>query len=245
MKHLTFKELTRFLKPKIGRSNELNRNIWLEATLKKIPNGSRILDAGAGEGQFKKYCSHLKYVAQDFGRYDGKGDGMGIQMGTWDQSGLDIISDITEIPEADGSFDAVMCIEVLEHIPNPAGALREFARLLRSGGYLVITAPFCSLTHFSPYHFSTGFNRYFYEKFLTENRFEILEMQKNGDFFEYLAQEIRRLPEICKTYASFKDSLYQRFVRFAILRLLEKYDRSDRGSSELLCFGYHVFAQKR
>ena len=31
---------------------------------------------------------------------------------------LDIISDITSIPVSDNTFDAVMCIEVFEHLPN-------------------------------------------------------------------------------------------------------------------------------
>lgn len=72
---------------------------------------SRILDAGAGELAYKHFCSHLHYVSQDFAQYDGKGNASGLQMGTWDQSNLDIISDITSIPEKDASFDAIMCIK--------------------------------------------------------------------------------------------------------------------------------------
>ena len=166
-----------------GTNNEANRLRWLEAALKKIPAGSRILDAGAGELDKKKFCSHLNYVSQDFGQYDGKGDGKGLQTKGWDNSKLDIVSDITSIPEPDASFDAIMCIEVFEHIPDPIAAVKEFSRLLRTGGHLIITAPFCSATHFAPYHFSTGFNRYFYEKHLTENGFVISEINENGDFF--------------------------------------------------------------
>jgi hypothetical protein len=33
-----------------------------------------ILDASAGESQFKKFCTHLKYSVQDFGQYEGKTD---------------------------------------------------------------------------------------------------------------------------------------------------------------------------
>lgn len=132
----------------VGKSNKSNRDEWLKETLNKIPQGSRILDAGAGELQYKPLCGHLDYVSQDFAQYDGIGDDKGFQMGSWDQSKLDIISDITEIPEDDGSFDAIMCVEVFEHLPEPLKAIGEFSRLLKSGGHLVITAPFCSLTHF-------------------------------------------------------------------------------------------------
>src|SRR5205085_1455925 len=138
---------------RIGTHNESNRVAWIERTLQRIPSGARILDAGAGEQPFKHACAHLRYVAQDFAQYDGRGDGAGLQTGSWDQSALDIVSDIAAIPEPNGSFDAIMCTEVFEHIPHPAGALAEFARLLKPEGFLLLTAPFCSMTHFAPYHF--------------------------------------------------------------------------------------------
>jgi ubiquinone/menaquinone biosynthesis C-methylase UbiE len=93
--------------------NLKTREQWLEKALSEVASGSRILDAGAGELQYKRFCQHLNYVAQDFGEYNGEGNTNGLQTGTWDNSKLDIISDITKIPEDDASFDAIMCIEVL------------------------------------------------------------------------------------------------------------------------------------
>ena len=233
-----------YMKSNFGTQNEANRIAWLGNILKQIPTGSRILDAGAGELKYKKFCSHLKYVSQDFGRYNGRGDGKGLQTGAWDQNKLDIISDITAIPEPDASFDAIMCIEVLEHLPNPVLALKEFSRLLRTGGSLIITAPFCSLTHFAPYHYSTGFNSYFYQKHLKEFGLEILEISPNGNFFEYLAQEIRRIPEIAGKYCSHQMSLTEKINSWIMLKMLERFSKKDEKSSELLCFGYHIHAQK-
>lgn len=66
---------------------------------------------------------------------------------------MNILSDITTILELDASFDAVKCIEVFEHIPEPVKAVKEFSRILKPGGILILTAPFCSLTHFAPYYF--------------------------------------------------------------------------------------------
>jgi len=63
----------------VGRQNLLHRESWLEKTLKQVPGGSRILDAGAGELKYKKFCQHLNYVSQDFAQYDVKGDGAGMQ----------------------------------------------------------------------------------------------------------------------------------------------------------------------
>ncbi len=89
----------------------------------------------------------------------------------WDNTKLDIVSDITSIPLPDASVDAIMCTEVFEHIPDPIAAVKEFGRLVKPGGYLLITAPFASLTHFAPYHFASGLSRFFYEKHLPDQEF--------------------------------------------------------------------------
>ena len=228
----------------VGTSNESTRVKWIEETLKKIPQGLTILDAGAGESQFKKFCSHLKYIAQDFGQYHGEGE-VGLQTGKWDNSKLDIVSDILSIPLPDNSVDAVMCTEVLEHIPDPAGAIKEFSRLIKPGGYLLITAPFTSLTHFAPYHFASGLSRYFYEKYLPENGFEITDLQLNGNFFEFVAQENRRIKSIAEKYAGKRLNVFQKIIIHLNLLLLQGLSKKDKGSSELLCYGIHVFARKK
>jgi len=46
-----------------------------------------------------------------------------------------------ELPFGDRSFDYITCLEGLEHIENPQQAIREFARLLRPGGQLVVSMP--------------------------------------------------------------------------------------------------------
>lgn len=45
------------------------------------------------------------------------------------------------LPYADETFDFITCVEGLEHIENPQQAVREFSRLLRAGGELVVTVP--------------------------------------------------------------------------------------------------------
>lgn len=229
---------------KVGTRNESTREAWLEQALSQVPAGSRILDAGAGQLKYKKFCGHLNYLSQDFAQYDGRGDGSGLHTGSWDQSKLDIVSDISDIPEPDGSFDAVMCIEVLEHLPNPLLALQEFSRLLRTGGQLIVTAPFCSLTHFAPFHFCSGFNRYFYETHLPRFDFTIVDFQENGNFFEFLAQEVRRLPVISKRYTGSALRLRDKAAIYLMTALLERMTGKDTGSAELLNFGCHVKAVK-
>jgi len=224
----------------IGKNNQINRENWLQNALGKVPNGARILDAGAGEQQYKKFCTHLNYVSQDFAQYDGIGDGKGLQTEMRNHNNLDIISDIIDIPEPDNSFDAILCVEVLEHLPNPIAALQEFRRLLKPNGILIITAPFCSITHYSPYHFYSGFNRYFYEKYLPEFNFKIEELVPNGNYFEYIAQEVTlRLPN---KYTKYRLTLFDKYIKKIFIQILNKMNDLDDNSSDLLCYGYHVKA---
>ncbi|MEW6722312.1 MAG: class I SAM-dependent methyltransferase [Candidatus Micrarchaeota archaeon] len=54
-----------------------------------------------------------------------------------------IVGDFTEqkLPLPDGSFDLIVISEVLEHIDNPEKAVNEARRLLRDGGWLIVTVP--------------------------------------------------------------------------------------------------------
>jgi SAM-dependent methyltransferase len=49
--------------------------------------------------------------------------------------------DLTGLSFADGEFDCIICMEILEHIPDYKAALREMARVLRPGGRALMTFP--------------------------------------------------------------------------------------------------------
>ncbi len=52
-----------------------------------------------------------------------------------------------ELPFSDGSFDALMYADVLEHLRDPQAALRRHRRLLRPGGWIIVSVP--NLQHLS------------------------------------------------------------------------------------------------
>ncbi len=89
--------------------------------------------------------------AQNFPQYNGEDDGNDLQTETWDQTRLDLISDIIVIPEPDASFDAIMNIEVFKHLSEPINGIKGFLHLLWPRSYLILTATFCSLTRFPLY----------------------------------------------------------------------------------------------
>jgi ubiquinone/menaquinone biosynthesis C-methylase UbiE len=53
-----------------------------------------------------------------------------------------VLGSATGLPYGDGHFGCVTCIEVLEHLPDDRGALREVHRVLAQGGIFVLTVPY-------------------------------------------------------------------------------------------------------
>lgn len=223
--------------------NEEKRQQWLALALTAIPAGLRILDAGAGELRNKPLCAHLAYVSQDVCQYDGRGDAQGLQTGTWNTSRIDLVCDIVNIPELDASFDIILCSEVFEHLPDALKALDEFARLLKPGGLLIMTAPFASLVHFAPYHYATGFSRYWYEYHLPTRNFKILELVPNGDWFSYAKQEILRLPGMARKYGDPWWPLA--YVVAGIGLIYFSICNKSKTADDVACFGWHCIAEKK
>jgi SAM-dependent methyltransferase len=230
-----------------GTNNEALRENWIYDVLAGIPKGYSILDAGAGNQHHKPWCSHLKYYSQDFGKYDGVGDGVGWQDTGYDYGKLDIISDINAIPCENESFDVVLCTEVYEHIPHPEEATKELARVLKKQGKFILTAPFCSLTHFAPYHFYTGFSSYWYKEILPLYGLKLVHMSTYGDYFQYLGQELHRIYEVAERYCeggAMTNKIEQDSIG-NVLRMLDRYSvNSYEKSAELLAYGYLIIAEK-
>lgn len=227
----------------LKRLNNLNvRRRFVKESLLKIPKGSIILDAGCGEQQFKKFCSHLKYMSQDFCGYKidekkmlgaedgGLGSGSGYIYGN-----VDYIGNVWEIEEKDRTFDAILCTEVFEHIPYPIETIKEFSRLLKKDGVLILTAPSNCLRHMDPYFFYSGFSDRWYEKFLIENGFSIELIEPVGDYYSWLSVELART--IKNHSFPSKALLFPAFLYFFMKKKTDV-------SISTLCMGYHVIARK-
>jgi len=105
---------------------------------------------------------------------------------------IDVVSDIWSIPLPDATFDAVLCTEVLEHVPYPIQAVEELSRLLRPGGRLILTVPSNALRHQDPYFFTSGFSDRWLERILPEHNLEIEELTELGDYYSWMKVEIAR-----------------------------------------------------
>lgn len=162
----------------------MNRDDWVKVMSEDIPPGSRVLDAGAGFLRYKDLFQHCEYRAQDFCDYQGS---------EWHYGKMDYVCDITSIPVEDGSFDVVICTEVLEHVPEPIKAIGEFSRIMKPAGTLLLTAPLGCGLHQKPHIYYGGFSPYWYKKYLAQYGLEVVEIKPNGGFFLNYAQETGRI----------------------------------------------------
>lgn len=98
---------------------------------------SRILELGSATGEFLAELQRR-----------GRSNLVGLELSAEaarvarERYGLDVRSgELSEVGLEDASVDVVVMRHVFEHLPDPRGALAEIGRVLRPGGYCVITIP--------------------------------------------------------------------------------------------------------
>ena len=189
-----------FIKP---NSLEFERYKWTKEKLDHIPRGQSIIDIGAGEQIFKKYCEGLNYISQDFGEYKGTGE-EGLHTTTWDTDNVDIVCDALTIPVEDNYYDNALCTEVLEHTPKPIGILKEIHRIIKPNGILILTVPAVSMVHFAPYYYQSGLSKYFFEFHSKEIGFKIEKIKTIGGAVDLILSVATCSKHDIKSFKNFK-----------------------------------------
>jgi SAM-dependent methyltransferase len=104
---------------------------------------------------------------------------------------IDIISDATSIPVSDSSFDYVFSSHCLEHVPDTIGTLKEWLRILRPGGRLVLVLPHSGRTWESLRTLSS-LEHHIRDH---ENKAELYDFTDWDDFEQALSQTLARSPD--------------------------------------------------
>jgi len=117
----------------IGNKNDSGIMI-LNFLKSKIDKKGRILDAGCGEGRFSKYFieNRANITSMDFSEEYIRIAKKNINKGKF------VIGSVTKLPFKDNSFDYIFSVDVLQHVPDLEKAIKEFFRVLRKGGTLII-----------------------------------------------------------------------------------------------------------
>jgi SAM-dependent methyltransferase len=179
------------LRTRLGRSdlyafNVMRRDAWVKSWAARVPAGQRVLDVGAGSAPYRALFAHCAFLTHDFSQLAPQ------QLRYGGYAAIDIVSDATAIPEPSGSFDVILCTEVIEHHPEPIEVVRELGRLLKPGGLLLLTAPLGSGIHQEPFHFYGGYTPYWYRKFLAEAGFVDINVEANAGSLRHFGQESLR-----------------------------------------------------
>jgi SAM-dependent methyltransferase len=179
-------------------SNEAYRDEWVETRIKKygyLLLSKTALDVGAGLQPYKHIFEALdfNYSSQDFDSYRPQEEkNPGLQNLEWEYPKHDFVCDVLDIPDT-SKFDFVICTEVFEHVPDPVALIEKLSALTKSDGYILITVPFLSLMHQSPYWFSSGLSPFWFEFWAEKLNLEICELEVSGDYIDMMEQEVGRL----------------------------------------------------
>ncbi len=107
-----------------------------EKHLRSLPPKAKVLDAGCGTGHNSRYALSL--------RPDLKMTGLDIDPSFKKQvpKGVAFVpGDVNHLKFKDGSFDAIVCFHLIEHLPDPRRAVAELRRVLKKGGLVFVEAP--------------------------------------------------------------------------------------------------------
>jgi len=151
----------------------------VEAFSHSLPAGSRVLDAGAGEGQYKHYFRHHRYCGFD----------LAIGDTTWNYAQLDVLGDLPALPFRDAAFDACISIVTLEHVQRPGTVVREMARALAPGGRILIVTPFEWEEHQQPHDYFR-FTRFSLDLLMQQAGLENITISPVGGMFRLLSRRL-------------------------------------------------------
>jgi ubiquinone/menaquinone biosynthesis C-methylase UbiE len=228
--------------------NVRNRDVWVARQAAKVPEGSKVLDVGAGSAPYRSLFSHCIYQTHDFAQLED------VQLRFGGYAPIDFVSDATSIPVPDACFDVALCTEVLEHVPDPIAVVRELGRIIAPGGRLLLTAPLGSGIHQEPYHFYGGYTPYWYQRFLDDAGFESVAVTPNAGSLRHVGQETIRFVRMTRPFG-FAAPWYVQMLWLPFwlalapilalgvpmaAKLLDRFDQDQR-----FTVGYHVTAIRK
>lgn len=100
-----------------------------------IPRKGIVLDAGCGDGEYSRKIMKItpSVVSMDLSSAALKS--------LKEEGNLTLVGDAGNLPLKSQFSNAVISLSVLEYVEDPKRAIMEFERVLKPGGYLIITVP--------------------------------------------------------------------------------------------------------
>jgi SAM-dependent methyltransferase len=143
-----------------------------------LPNNIRVLDLGGNKtgkrGSFNIHDYNLQVIYAN--------------LVTTKHPDVQVMAE--QLPFGADTFQAIICSELLEHVPNPYQVLNEAYRVLEPSGCLLICVPFLFRIHGDPYDYGR-YTDYYWRQNLKQIGFRNIEIQKQGLFWTVLVDMIR------------------------------------------------------
>jgi len=136
-------------------------------------------------------------------------------------------ADAAWLPFRDGSFDGVICSEVLEHVPDPRVVLKDVHRVLKPDGLLLVCIPFLNRIHGDPHDYGR-YTDSFLRETLHRIGFRDVTIERQGLFWSVVVDMIRDMAYAEAMQDRPRSAFLRRLVAFAIGRSKQHAVRWDR-----------------
>ena len=131
---------------------DIGQNSWLTSDehdlfieWMSLTNESRLLDVACGSGHTTlRIASRTGCTVQGVDIHENaieEARGAAQERGFASRAAFEVHDASKPLPFGDGTFDALICIDAINHLPNRPAILVEWARVLKPGGVLVFTDP--------------------------------------------------------------------------------------------------------
>jgi SAM-dependent methyltransferase len=180
------------------------RSNWkfLNREVKKLSKEALILDVGAGHGDFADIFVGLNYLSLDIVPY----------------AEVDLVCDLGQtVPFKDGTFDAVVLMNVLEHVYENRQLVQNIAKVLKPGGKLILTVPFLLKVHQAPYDFSR-YTPYYLENLAGDAGLKVTNLSGYYDTLYLLNESLGNLWQ----YSIHSGSALKRTVTKALVFVIQR-----------------------
>jgi SAM-dependent methyltransferase len=150
---------------------------FLQQQVSKLTPDARILDVGAGRGDFAAIFQDRNCLALDIYPYPE----------------VDLVCDLTRVsPLRTESFDAVALMNVLEHVYDTHALLASLAALIKPGGVLIVAIPFMVKIHQAPVDF-VRYTHFALQRLGEEHGLSVETMEGYYDPISFLGEGIGNL----------------------------------------------------
>jgi len=204
----------------------------LEEQIKKYSRYIKGVVLDVGTGKIKRYTSLFKcdkYITLDINK----------------EHKPDIVASADHTPLNNNSVDSILCTQVLGDIKNPSEVIKEFYRVLKPGGIVLLTESLLNELHDEPNDF-WRFTKFGFKYLFEKSGFKVIDIDQRGGFFTSRAQlKIRYFIDRLNLYNKKWSWILRPILKFygKFMLFLDKIDKSKANRKHAL--GWCVLAKKK